>query len=82
MSGGVFTINWNVRVVVAPQLSVAVTVTVYVPDGLALLTETTPVVVLPENVPVNVAGSATAVNVTIEPLSVGAALGVTVKLEF
>ena len=62
------------------HMSVAVTVTVYVPDGAAFVTEITPVPVLPENPPVK--SGADAVNVETEPLSVGVASGVTVKFEF
>jgi hypothetical protein len=79
MTGAVLTIKVKVFVDVAPQLSVAVTVTVYVPDGEAFVTEITPVPVLPENVPAK--PGAAAVNVETDPLSVGVASGVTVKFE-
>jgi len=74
--GGEATVNVNVGLVVAPQLSVKVTVTVYVPGGFALAIVTTPVVGLTAKVPVK--PGAVAVALAIEPLSAGAAVGVTV----
>jgi hypothetical protein len=59
---------------VAPQLSVAVTVIVYVPTGPGLVIVTTPVVVSTDKLPVKPA-LAEAVMDAIDPLSVGAALG-------
>ena len=72
------TVKLNVLVLVRPQLSVAVTVTTYaVGDaGAAPLMLITPVLGLPDKVPVK--PGAEAVSVTTEPLSVGAADGVTV----
>ena len=76
MVGGEATVKVNWLVVGVPQLSVKVTVTVYVPGGFALAIVTTPVVVLTVNVPVK--PGAAAVAPAIEPLSAGAAVGVTV----
>jgi len=76
MVGGPTTVKVNVGIVVAPQLSVKVTVTVNTPAGLALLIVTTPVVALTASVPVK--PGAAAVALVIEPLSIGAAVGVTV----
>jgi len=79
MVGGLLaalTVRVKLAVEVAPQLSVAVTVTVKLPAGPALVIVITPVDALPENVPVK--PGADAVRLVTDPLSVGAALGVTV----
>ena len=75
---GALTVKLNVLVLVEPQLSVAVTVTTYgVPEaGPALLMVITPVAAFPLNVPLK--PGAAAETVATLPLSVGAALGVTV----
>lgn len=67
------TLSVNVAVFVAPQLSVAVTVTVKEPVGLAFWIETVPSTAFPVNVPVK--PGALAVKLTTEPLSEGAELG-------
>ena len=72
------TVKLKVVVLVAPQLSVAVTVTRYgVPEaGPALLTVITPVPALPLKVPVK--PGAEALRLATEPLSLGATVGSTV----
>lgn len=77
--GGVLTDKVKLVLEVAPQLSVAVTVSVYVPAGAALVTLTMPVVGLMLNEPVKPADAVT-VRLEIVPLSVGATEGVTVVL--
>jgi hypothetical protein len=76
MVGVVFTFSVKLVVEVALQLSVAVTVTVYVPAGPALLIVTTPVVWFTLKLPVK--PGAEAEMLLIETLSLGGALGVTV----
>jgi hypothetical protein len=74
--GGEATVKVNCLVVGAEQLSVKVTVTVYVPAGAASAIVTTPVVESTVSVPAKPV--AVAVAVVIEPLSAGAEVGVTV----
>ena len=70
-------LSMKFALVVAPQLSVAVTVIVYEPEGVELVTETTPVCASTDKLPVKPAEAAT-VTPLIEPLSAGGAEGVTV----
>ena len=74
--GAPLTVKVNEAVAVAPQLSVAVTVTVYAPDGPALVMDTRPAA-LTLKLPVKPPDAAT-VTLLIAPLSRGAAVGVTV----
>ena len=71
---GVVTVSVNVLVAVAPPLSKAVTVTVYVPAGCASVTRTTPVVGSPSSLPLKSVEVETLMLVVL----VGAASGVTV----
>ena len=73
---GVVTISVNVLVVLAPPLSKALTVTVYIPAGCASVTRTAPVVGFPSSVPLNSVEVETLMLVVL----VGAASGVTVVL--
>jgi len=68
---GHVTVNVNVVDVVAPQLSVAVTVMMCAPTGPAFETETVPFAAFTDSVPVNVDDD-TSIKVTV-PLSDGAA---------
>lgn len=76
MVGTVLTKSVKLELAVAPQLSVAVTVMVYVPAGAALAIVTTPAA-LTLKVPPKLGTDETLTLIT-EPLSVGAADGVTV----
>ena len=71
---GVVTVSVNVLVVVAPPLSNAVTVTVYVPAGCASVTRTTPVAGSPSSVPLKLVEVETLMLVVL----IGVASGVTV----
>lgn len=71
------TSNWKLAGVTAPQLSVTCTLMVYVPTGPAFAMLIAPVAGFPVNVPVKPGGVA-AVTLAMEPLSAGAAVGVTV----
>jgi hypothetical protein len=70
---GVVTVRVNVFVL-APPLSKALTVTVYIPAGCASVTRTTPVVGFPSSVPLKLVDVETLMLVVL----VGAASGVTV----
>ena len=77
MVGAALTLSVKFALVVAPQLSVAVTVSVCKPEGAAFVTVTTPVTALTASVPVKPAEAVT-VKLEIVPLSAGATVGVIV----